>query len=143
MSRSICAILTTTFLVTATLCGLAIAQDAEKPPPAPSTLAAPMVGEVKILCDDKAKNDGEINFVFSPAGGEAKQIRVTVQNGTKKQVACRDIAKEIAVALGSGYKVNQYDDDKVKVEGKDGQKFSLTLGSTTVTGLSIRLKTGE
>jgi len=143
MGRGIRTVLTMTFLATALLGSPALAQEPEKASPPPATIAAPMVGEVKILCDDKAKNDGEINFVFTPAAGEAKQIRVTVQKKTGKQAVCKDIAKEIAVAIGSEYKVNQYDDDKVKVEGKDDQRFSLTLGNNTVTGLSIRLQTSD
>jgi len=44
------------------------------------------------------------------------------------------------VALGPEYEVDQYDPDKVKVEGKKGEKFSLTLAGQTVGGTSIELK---
>ena len=151
MRRVFRATLVTAFLAM-TLSGAPVQaqQEEQQPPPSPSPApakpapaeapAAPMVDQVKILCDDKAKNDGEIRFVFTPAGGEAKEIRVTIQKGMKKQATCRDVAKELKVALGPGYEVDQYDDDKVKVEGKKDEKFSLTLGIQTASGLTIRLK---
>jgi len=46
----------------------------------------------------------------------------------------------IGVALGAKYKVDQYDDDKVKIEGKDHAQFSLSIGAITGTGASVRVK---
>jgi hypothetical protein len=120
---------------------------AEEPKPtaapaaAPASIpAAPMAGEVKVLFDDKAKNDGELLFTFTPGGGEAKQIRVTIANKMNKDDAARDAAKELSVALGAGYKVDRYDPDKIKIEGKDKAVFSLTISSLTANGLSVRIK---
>ncbi len=107
--------------------------------PAPAAPAAPVVEKVKIVVDDKAKSDGEIRLLFTPEGGEAKTVRVTVQKGMDKKEVCRDLTKELAVILGSKYKVDHYDADKVKVEVKDGAKFSLTIAAQTVTGLSVKL----
>jgi hypothetical protein len=42
--------------------------------------------------------------------------------------------------LGDGYKVGHYDDDKVKVEGKNDAKFTLTQGANSATGLTLELK---
>lgn len=103
--------------------------------PAPS-----VVDQKAIVCDGKAKNDGKVEFQFTPQGGEATTISVTLQKGMKKQEACRDIAKEFSVALGEKFKVDQYDDDKVKIEGKDKALFSLTLGAMTVEGFTVKLK---
>ena len=99
-----------------------------------------MADSIKILFDDKAKNDGELLFVFTPEGGAAKSIRVTIAQKMDGKDAARDVAKELDVALGDGYKVDRYDPDKIKVEGKNGAKFSLTLSSLTANGLSVRLK---
>jgi len=140
MSRRLHPVWTTGFLATVLLGGLASAQEAEKKAPAPATLSAPVAAEIKILCDGKAGNNGEINLIFQQAGGEATTVRVTVLKGTGKQGLCKDIAKELAIAVGSTYKVDHYDDDKVKVEGKNKQKFSLALGTNTVSGSSISLK---
>ncbi len=100
------------------------------PPPKAVPLAGPavaLVNEVKIVVDDKAKSDGEVRFLFTPEGGEGKEIRVVVQKGMRKKDVCRDIAKEIAVALGDKYKVDQYDDDKVKVVGKNNAKLGFSI----------------
>jgi hypothetical protein len=119
-----------------------VAAEDPKPaaPAAAAVPAAPMVGEAKILFDDKAKNDGELLFTFTPGGGEAKQIKVTIANKMNKDDAARDAAKELTVALGAGYKVDRYDPDKIKIEGKDKAVFSLTISSLTANGLSVRIK---
>jgi hypothetical protein len=55
-----------------------------------------------------------------PAGGSAKEIRVTVAKGMFKSDVGRDIAKGLKVAVGAKYDVHQYDPEKVKVEGASG-----------------------
>jgi hypothetical protein len=99
-----------------------------------------MVKDMAIVCDGKVKADGKIELVFTPQGGEAKTISVTVQKGMKEEESCRDIAKELSVALGDAYRVHQYDPDKVKVQGSDKAMFSLSLGAMTAQGISLRMK---
>ena len=99
-----------------------------------------MVDSMKIVCDGKVKSDGVTTLIFTPSGGEAKQIRVTLQKGMKDRDVCRDLAKELSVALsGAPYSVDP-NGDKVKVKGKKDAKFSLTIGSQTSTGLTVLLK---
>lgn len=125
-----------------------LAQEKKETPPAPAAPApalaaapaAPMVESIKILFDDKAKNNGEINFTFTPEGGAAKVIRVTIAKKMDGKDAARSAETELSVALGAGYKVDRYDPDKIKIEGKDKAKFSLTISSLTANGLSVRLK---
>lgn len=148
-SRSLFAIAATGLLAAASV----FAQTAPTPTPVPeappaatpvatpaAVPAAPAVRKMTIIVDDKAQNDGAIHLVFAPSGGAAKDIQITVAAGMKKKDVCRDIAKELKVAVGDGYKVDHYDDDKVKVQGKDKSTFSLTMAGNTVGGLSIRLK---
>jgi hypothetical protein len=108
------------------------------PPPAAAP-AAPMVNSIKILFDDKAKNNGELVFTFTPEGGAAKTISVTIAAKMDRKDVARSAATELSVALGAGYKVDKYDPDKIKITGKDKAKFSLTISSMTANGLSIRL----
>jgi len=135
------------------VCGLAAAQEPAATPapaaaaPAAATApavaaapAAPGVASIKIVCDGKVKTSGEAGLVFTPAGGSAKEIKVTLQKGENKSEVCKAIAKELAVMLGDGYKVEHYDDDKVKVEGKKDAKFSLSLGGQTATGITLEMK---
>jgi hypothetical protein len=128
----------------------ALAQEAPPPPapaPAPAPAAVPaavpaamMVNEIKIVLEDKAKNDGELKFDFTPEGGTAKSIRVTIAKKMSNKDVCEDLAKELKVGLGPDYKVDRYDADKIKIEGKSGKKFHLALASMTANGLSVRLK---
>jgi len=134
------------------VCGLAAAQDpAASPAPAaavPATATAPAVatapvpgvGSMKIICDGKVKSNGQAGLVFTPSGGSAKEIRVTLQKGMNKTEVCKDIAKELTVMLGEGYDVDQYDDDKVKVEAKGKTTFNLALGGQSATGITLELK---
>ena len=135
---------------------IALAQDQPAPTPAPPTPApaapapatpppmaspaAAQVESIKILFDDKAKTDGELRFEFTPAGGTAKTIRVTIAKKMDKKDVAEDVAKELKVALGSDFNVDHYDSDKIKVEGKKNAKFSLTISALTANGLSVRLK---
>lgn len=127
----------------------AMAQETPPPPPPPAAApaaapaavpAAMMVDEIKIVLDDKAKNDGELRFEFTPEGGTAKSIRVTVAKKMSGKDVAEDLAKEFKVALGGDYKVDRYDADKIKIEAKNKKKFLLVLASMTANGLSVRLK---
>jgi len=108
------------------------------PPPAAAP-AAPMVNSIKILFDDKAKNNGQLVFTFTPEGGAARTISVTIAAKMDRKDVAKSAATELSVALGAGYKVDKYDPDKIKITGKDKAKFSLTISSMTANGLSIRL----
>ena len=142
-------------LATAATFSTALAQDAKEQPapaapapaapaapatPAPAaTPAAPMVDSIKVLFDDKAKNDGQLVFTFTPQGGAAKTISVTIANKMDKKDAARAAETELKVGLGAGYDVDRYDADKIKISGKKDAKFSLTISSLTANGLSVRL----
>jgi len=145
---------TTTFVLAAFLAGgVVAAQDATPAPqpmpqtptapapakPAVATAPASLVESMKIVCSGKVKTSGEAGLVFTD-GGEPKEVRITLQKGMSKDEVCRDVAKELAVMLGDKYSVDQYDDDKVKVEGKNGAKLSLSLGGQSATGITLELK---
>ena len=150
--RSLCSI-----LVVLVAMGAAFAQEptpAPAPAPAPAAApapapapamatpaAAPMVKSIKIIVDDKANTDGEIRFDFTPAGGETKQVRVTVAKKMKGNDVTKDIEKEFKIALGADYKVDRYDADKVQIEAKKKDAtFRLTIAALTANGLTVRLK---
>jgi hypothetical protein len=131
--------------------GVALAQDAPPPAPAPAPTPAPapaiagpaatMVESIKILFDDKAKTNGELRFEFTPEGGTAKSIRVTIAAKMDRKDVARDVAKELSVVLAPEFEVDRYDPDKIKIKAKKGKtKFSLTLAALTANGLSVRLK---
>lgn len=98
-----------------------------------------MANSIKILFDDKAMNDGQLVFTFTPMGGAAKTITVTIAAKMTGRDVCRSATTELTVGLGAAYKVDKYDADKIKIVGKDKAKFSLTISSLTANGLSVRL----
>jgi hypothetical protein len=119
--------------------GTALAQEtAATPAPAPAPAATPIPAATPPRA--MVESNGEAGFVFAADGAAPKDVRVTLQKGMSKSEVCRDIEKELAVMLGSGFKVEKYDDDKVKIDGKSGAKFSLTLGAQTATGVTFELK---
>jgi hypothetical protein len=101
--------------------------------------AATMVDEVKIVCGEKAKGDGEVNLTFTPEGGAPKDIRTLVAKGMHPKNTCETIATNLKVVLGSGFEVKS-DGEKIKIEGKKKAKFSLVLGSQTVPGLTVSIQ---
>lgn len=119
----------------ATMFTPSIAQDAKSEP----VPAAPMVNSLKIIFDDKAKNSGQLVFTFTPEGGAAKTISVTIAAKMNRKDVAGSAETELSVALGAGYKVDKYDPDKLKITGIDKAKFSLAISSMTANGLSVRL----
>ena len=79
---------------------------------------ATYVKEAKLVLEGKAKANGEIPPAIAFDGGEKKDVKVTVAEKMGKQDVARDLAKELTVALGEGYEVEQYDDDKIEIEAK-------------------------
>ena len=119
----------------------------ETPAPAPAPAAAPsdavtgpFVKEVKIVVDNKAKSDGELRLKVEPEGGAVKEVKVSILKGMSKTEVCRDLEKELKVALGDTFEVKQYDDDKVEIERKGDGKLRVAISSQTASGLSVMLK---
>lgn len=112
-------------------------------PAAPVAVAAPnapLVKSMKLICDGKVKSNGATSIIFTPEGGATKEMQVTIQEGMKDREVCRDISKELSVALGGmPYKV-KYKGTKIKIKAQKDAKFSLSLGSQTALGLTIALK---
>ena len=128
----------------------AFAQDSpDAPPPAAPPAAtpapaagpaAPLVAKATITCDGKVKTDGTVSVLVTPEGGAAAEIRVTLQKGMERKDVCRDLGKELGVALGPSFKV-QGEGDQVRVAGASkSKKFSLVLGGQTATGVTLAIK---
>ena len=79
-------------------------------------------------------------LIFTFSGGEAKQIRVTLQEGNEGP---RRLSGPGEGAVGGAQRralLVEPNGDKVKDKGKKHAKFSLTIGSQTSTGLTVLLK---
>ncbi len=104
-------------------------------------LAAEPANSAKLVVDGKAKDNGQVKIAFTPAGGEKKEVSVTIQKKMSRDNIARDLAKELTVALGSGYKVDRYDPDKIKIEkAKTGSAFTLEIVGVTVPGVTVMMK---
>ena len=88
----------------------------------------------------KAKSNGEIKFSLTPAGGEAKEISVTVMSKMSPADVARDIMKELSVALGDAYVVKMSGSQKVLVKIADKKaSFDLVISGQTASGLSLSI----
>lgn len=132
--------------------GIGFAQEpppAPAPPPAAAPAPAPAqvapTGEptdkAVIAFDDKAKDNGELKFVFTPTGGQAVEIRVTAAKGMDDEDCARAALKEFKVALGEEkYKFELDDGTKVIIHGKKDATFFVSISTLNVPGLSVRIK---
>ncbi len=129
----------------------ALAQEPEKKPepqappaaapaaaPAPGS-TAPLVTKARIVVEDKAKNDGKVEIVFTPEKGQPVPISVLVTKKMKGKDVAEELAKNLKVTLGQAYKIDA-SGEKVDIKGKDKQKFSVAVGSNTASGLAIKIE---
>jgi hypothetical protein len=108
---------------------------------APAGAATTELRDVKIVVGGKAKSNGDIKFSFTPTGGEAKVITVTIAAKMAPEDTAKDIEKEFKVALGDAYVVERPDALKVRIEAqKDGAGFTLSITEVTVPGVSVKMQ---
>jgi len=106
--------------------------------PAPGS-TAPLVTKAKIFVEDKAKNDGKIEVIFTPEKGQPVTVSVLVAAKMKGKEVAEDLAKNLKVTLGATYKVDA-SGEKIEIKGADKQKFSIAVGSNNVSGMSVKIE---
>jgi len=118
------------------------APDAAKPA-APATVVstAKPLEKVVIAFNKKAKDNGEVKFLFTPTGGAAVEIRVTIAKDMNDEDSARATLKEFQVALGSEkYKFDLDDGTKVVIKGQDKATFTVSISTLSVPGLMVEFK---
>ena len=95
----------------------------------------------KVIFDHWADVDGELVLRIAPVGGTPIDVSTKVPKGMTENKAAELVAGSLKAQLGGGYKVSIDDSEKVVIK-KTGKtpKFEVTLVSSSVTGLNIKIK---
>ncbi len=106
-----------------------------------AALAESPVTRARIEIDGRADSNGYINFGFTPATGEVKEIQIPVADRDREAAISEAIAKAFKVALGDAYRVDTRGDDEVKIEAREKKNaFTLAVKELSVKGVSVKLK---
>jgi hypothetical protein len=116
------------------LCFLAAPVSAADAPPKPSN-------KWIVVFNHAADAAGELVLRFAPDKGDPVEITTKIPSGTHENAAAELLAGSLKGQLGGGYKVSVESGEKVyvKTSGKT-PKFVLSLASSTLTGLTVKIK---
>lgn len=109
-----------------------------------ATAYAKPSGNWRIEFNSRADNDGTIVLRITPVegGGDPIDVETKVPKGTSENNVADLVAASLKATLGSkNYRIGTDDgeDVVVKTRGKT-RKFELTMVSTSLTGLDIKVK---
>jgi hypothetical protein len=96
----------------------------------------------RITFNHQADNDGNVVFRIAPVGGTPIDVEVKVPAKTTENNVADLVSSAIKATVGSDdYRVGVDDGEEVavKTRGKT-KKFELTMVSTSLTGLEIKIK---
>ncbi len=95
----------------------------------------------RVIFDHWADVDGELVLRVAPVGGTPIDITTKVPKGMTENHVAELVAGSVKAQLGGGYKVSVDDGEDVVIK-KTGKtpKFEVTLVSSSVTGLNIKIK---
>lgn len=95
----------------------------------------------QITFKGKADAAGTFSMIFKPHGGEGTEFTVNVVKGMGAKQIARDVAKEMTLAAGNGYKV-KHDGNKVIVKRANKKIPTLAVEMThqKITGVSIMIE---
>jgi len=105
-------------------------------PPAPKPS-----GKWRIEFDHWSETDGDLVLHFAPVSGEPVDVTTRIPVNTRENLVAELVAGSLKGQLGGGYhvEVDDGEDVIVKVKGKT-PKFVLSVGSSTATGLKVKVK---
>ena len=98
-------------------------------------------GKWKVIFDHWAEVDGDLVLRIAPVGGTPIEVSTKVPKGTTENNVAELVSGSLKAQLGGGYKVSLDDSEKVVIK-KTGKtpKFEVTLVSSTVIGLNVKIK---
>ena len=109
-----------------------------------ATAYAKPSGNWRIVFNSRADNDGVVVFRIAPVegGGDPIDVETKIPKGTSENNVADLVSASLKATLGSkNYRIGTDDgeDVVVKTRGKT-KKFELTMVSTSLTGLDIKVK---
>jgi hypothetical protein len=86
-------------------------------------------------------NDGTITFRIAPVGATPIDVETKVPAKTSENYVAKMLRDSLRASLGKGYKVEVDDGEDVLIKKRGATPdFDLTLVSTSLTGLEVKLK---
>jgi hypothetical protein len=107
-----------------------------------STAYAKPSSNWRIAFNHQADNDGTVVFRIAPVGGTPTDVEVKVPKGSTENKVAEIVSAAIKATLGSdNYRVGVDDGEDVVVKSRGkNPKFELTMVSTSLTGLEVKVK---
>jgi len=95
----------------------------------------------RLKFDHWAEVDGELVLRIAPLNGTPVDVSTKISKDTTENAAAELVAGALKAQLGKGYKVEVDDGEDVVIK-KTGKtpKFEVTLVSSSVTGLNLKIK---
>ncbi len=97
-------------------------------------------GKWRIEFGSRADNDGVITLRVSPEGGAPVDVETKIVAKSGADKVAKAVRDSLRVSLGKAYHV-ETDDGEDVVVGRKGKtpKFEVTLASSTLTGLKVKI----
>jgi hypothetical protein len=95
----------------------------------------------RLKFDHWAETDGELVLRIAPLNGTPIEVSTKISKDTTENAAAELVSGALKAQLGKGYKVEVDDGEDVVIK-KSGKtpKFEVTLVSSSVTGLNLKIK---
>lgn len=98
-------------------------------------------GKWRIQFNHKADNDGSVTFRIAPVGQAAIDVETRIPADTHENHAADILRDSLKASLGEGYHVETDDGEDVLIKRRGKTpKFVVTMVSSSLTGLEIRVK---
>jgi hypothetical protein len=106
-----------------------------------SMAAAEPQSKWRIAFDHWAENDGELVLRIAPLNGTPIDVSTKITKNTTENAVADIVKGALKAQLGKGYKVEVDDGEDVLIK-KSGKtpKFEVTMVSSSVTGLNVKIK---
>ena len=103
--------------------------------------AAEPASKWRLKFDHWAEVDGELVLRIAPLNGTPIDVSTRISKDTTENAAAELVCGALKAQLGKGYKVEVDDGEDVVIK-KTGKtpKFEVTLVSSSVTGLNLKIK---